>query len=565
MELEPSTPYFYVVTAVDESGNESAYSAEGTATTAPPMLSGWPNVLPDESSNSPAVGDIDGDGDPEIIVGNDKLYAWHHNGQEVLDGDNDLLTWGVFSSEGEDFIGPAALANLDGQPGLEIVAATYTSKQVFCFDHTGAVLPGWPKSTAYEVRAGVAVGDLDGDKDLEIVAVDQDAIMYAWHHDGSEVLDGDSDPGTDGVFYRFPDRPWWHYQMPAIADIDNDASDEIIIGTQDSTLYVLNGNGSDVPGWPVALADFGGGGVVVGDIDDDGDLEIVGTVKNTSQLVAFSHTGTLLWSRWAHMTQFFNPSPALGDLTGDGKLEIVYPASNGKLEVRRYNGTYLPGFPIDYSTTSYTESSPILADVSGDGNPDIIVGDETKLIQAFDVGGNLISGFPLSAQAAFRGTPTATDLDGDGDIEILAVAFDRTIYAWDFDRPYAAEACPWPEYKANSHRNSWIDYVVPTAVEEKEPPVRTAGLDQNIPNPFNPTTTIAFYVPEGAPLKATLVVYDVTGARVRTLADGVVPPGRHEVRWNGTNDNGNRVGTGVYFYRLEMPGFSDTKKMVLLK
>jgi hypothetical protein len=561
----PSTRYYYVVAAIDESGNESLLSPEASATTAPPMQYGWPNALPEESANSPAVGDIDGDGDLEIVVGNDVLYAWHHDGQEVIDGDNDLLTWGVFSAQGEDYIGPVALAQIDREPGLDIVAATLTSKEVFCFDHTGAVLPGWPKSTSYEVRAGVAVGDLDGDTDFEIIVIDQDAIMYAWHHDGLEVRDGDNNPGTDGVFYRFPDRPWWHYQMPAVGDIDNDNADEIIIGTQDSTLYVLNGDGSNVPGWPVALGDFAGGGVAVGDIDDDGDLEIVATVKNTSNLRAYSHDGIQMWSKWAHMTLFFNPSPSLGDLTGDGKLEIVYPASNGKLEVRRHDGTYLPGFPIDYSTTSYTESSPVLADLSGDGFPDIIIGDETKLIQAFDSGGNPLDGFPLASQAAFRGTPAATDLDDDGDIEILAVSYDRTVYAWDFDKPYDSDACPWPEAKANSHRNSWMGFVVPTAVESETTPVLHARLEQNIPNPFNPVTMIVFYVPEGAPLKTSLTVYDVTGARVKTLVADVMPSGRYEVRWNGTNNRGNRVGTGVYFYRLSMPGFADTKKMVLLK
>jgi hypothetical protein len=563
--LTPSTRYYYVAAAVDESGNESALSAEASATTAPPMQQGWPNPLPEESSNSPAVGDIDGDGDVEIVVGNDLLYAWHHDGQEVRDGDSNLQTWGVFSDQGEDFAGPAALARLDNQPGLEIVAATLTSKQVFCFDHTGANLPGWPKTTSYEVRAGVVVGDLDGDKDFEIIAVDQDAIMYAWHDDGQEVRDGDADPGTDGVFYRFPDTPWWHYQMPAVCDIDDDGADEIIIGTQDSTLYVLNGDGSNVPGWPVDLGDFAGGGVAVGDLDDDGDLEIVCTVKNTSNVRAYSHTGTLLWSKWAAMTLFFNPTPALGDLNGDGKLETVYASSNGKVMVWKHDGKSLPGFPIDYSTSSYTESSPILADVSGDGLPDIIIGDETKLIQAFDASGNLLDGFPLSAQAAFRGTPTVTDLDADNDLELVAVGFDRTVYAWDFDQPYNPHANPWPEFKANSHRNACIGFVVPTATEEENAPPVSAGLEQNIPNPFNPVTTIVFYVPEGSDRMTTLIVYDVTGAKVKTLSNGILPSGRHQARWNGTDDRGNRVGTGVYFYRLTMPGFADTKKMVLLK
>ncbi len=565
IELTPSTRYYYVVAAIDESGNESPVSPEASATTTPPMQYGWPNELPMESSNSPAIGDIDGDGDVEVIVGNDELYAWHHDGQEVRDGDDNLQTWGVFSTLGQDYVGPAALARLDNKPGLEIVAATLTSRQVFCFDYTGAVLPGWPKSTSYAVRAGVVVGDLDGDGDFEIIAIDQDAIMYAWHHDGQEVRDGDGDPGTDGVFYRFPDTPWWHYQMPAVCDIDGDGADEIIIGTQDSTLYVLNGDGSNVPGWPVELGDFAGGGVAVGDLDNDGDFEIVCTVKNTSNVRAYSHTGTLLWSKWAHMTLFFNPTPSLGDLDGDGMLEVVYPASNGKLEVWRHNGANMPGFPIDYSTTSYTESSPIIADVSGDGMPDIIIGDETKLIQAFDSGGNLLDGFPLSSQNAFRGTPTVTDLDGDGDIEIVAVGYDRTVYAWDFDQPYDPAACPWPEFKANSHHNACIGYTMPTAVTEDPVAMIRAGLEQNIPNPFNPVTTITYYVPEGAARMASLTVYDVTGARVRTLADGMHPPGRHQVRWNGTNSSGNQVGTGVYFYRLVMPGYTNTRKMVLLK
>jgi len=565
MGLTPSTRYYYVVAAVDESGNESPPSPEESATTPPPSLYGWPNTLPDESANSPAVGDVDGDGDVEVFVGNDRMYAWHHDGQELRDGDNNLQTWGVFSDQGEDFIGPAALANIDGKPGLDIIAAAYTSMEVYCFDYTGAVLPGWPKSTSFGVRASVMAADLDGDHDFEIIAIDQDAIMYAWHHDGLEVRDGDGIPGTDGVFYRFPDTPWMHYQAPAACDIDDDGDEEIVIGTQDSTLYVLNGDGSHAPGWPVALGDFGGGGVAIGDIDDDGDLEIVCTVKNTSSIRVYSHDGIWQWSRFAHQTLFFNPSPALGDLTGDGKLEIVYPGSNGKLYVFRYNGTPLAGWPIDYSTTSYTESSPVLADVSGNGLPDIVLGDETKQIQAFDSGGNLLDGFPLSSQNAFRGTPIATDLDGDDDLDILAVGYDRTVYAWDFDQPFDPDACPWPEFRANSHRNGCIGFAVPTAIENESTPAARAGLEQNVPNPFNPVTTIVFHVPDGAALQTTLTVYDVTGARVKTLVNRDMPSGRHEVRWDGTNEWGHGVGTGVYFYRISMPGFSDTKKMVLLK
>jgi hypothetical protein len=563
--LTPSTRYFYVVAGVDESGNESLYSDEAFASTNPPQLGGWPNVVTNPSTSSAAVGDVDGDGDMEVVVGNDHLYAWHDDGQELRDGDNDILTWGVFADQGDGFVASVALARLDGKPGLNIVAASLNTMEVFCYDHTGTVLPGWPQTTLYGVRAGMAVGDLDGDADFEIVAIDQNAYLYAWHHDGSEVRDGDGNPGTNGVFRIFPNTPWWHYQTPALCDLDGDGADEIIAATQDSTLYVMGGDGTDLPGWPKALPDFAGGGVAVGDIDEDGDLEIVCPSKNSSEIRAFHHDGSTLWVRWFAQGLFFNPSPALADLDSDGKLETVLPASNGKLYIIKYDGSDLPGWPVDYSTTTNSSSSPIVADISGDGAPDIILGDESKFINAWDVAGNLLDGFPLATQDAIRGTPAATDLDGDGDVEIIAAGYDRKVYVWDVDQPYDPDASPWPQFYANSHNNGRSGFYVATDVADDVAPLLRAGLEQNVPNPFNPTTAIVFHVPLGIVGAVSLVVYDVTGARVKTLADGPMTAGRHTREWNGTNHRGNRVSSGVYFYRLTMRGFVDTKKMVLLK
>jgi hypothetical protein len=288
-------------------------------------------------------------------------------------------------------------------------------------------------------------------------------------------------------------------------------------------------------------------------------------VRNTSSLILYELDGSLVWSRYVHQNLFFNPSPSLADLTGDGKLEIIYPGSNGKLQVKLYNGNNLPGFPVTYSATTYTESSPVVADVSGDGLPDVLVGDEGKLINAWDASGSMIDGFPLATQNAVRGTPAVVDFDGDGDVDVVGVSFDRKVYAWDAAVPYDETASLWPEYKANSHRNACVGYEVPSPVEDGRAPSTVARLGQNIPNPFNPVTTIAFQVPDGTPLRVSLVVYDVTGARIKTLANGPMAAGLHSRRWEGTDERGNRVSTGVYFYRLEMPGFADTKKMVLLK
>jgi M6 family metalloprotease-like protein len=94
-------------------------------------------------------------------------------------------------------------------------------------------------------------------------------------------------------------------------------------------------------------------------------------------------------------------------------------------------------------------------------------------------------------------------------------------------------------------------------------PAQALALSQNVPNPFNPTTTIRFTLPERAAV--LLSVYDVSGALVRELANGEYGAGPHDVEWNGRDDRGNAVGSGVYFYRLITDKRTLTRKMTLLK
>jgi hypothetical protein len=88
-------------------------------------------------------------------------------------------------------------------------------------------------------------------------------------------------------------------------------------------------------------------------------------------------------------------------------------------------------------------------------------------------------------------------------------------------------------------------------------------LYQNVPNPFNPSTTIRFDAAEAAG-HVTLQIFDVKGRLVRTLLDTRVAVGK-SVRWDGTDDEGDPVATGIYLYRLSAPGFVETRKMLLLK
>jgi hypothetical protein len=88
-------------------------------------------------------------------------------------------------------------------------------------------------------------------------------------------------------------------------------------------------------------------------------------------------------------------------------------------------------------------------------------------------------------------------------------------------------------------------------------------LSQNVPNPFNPVTRIRYEL--GRTAHVTLSVYDVAGRMVRQLENGSVPPGIYTAVWDGTNENGAAVSSGIYFYRLQAGDFSHTRKMLLLK
>jgi len=95
-------------------------------------------------------------------------------------------------------------------------------------------------------------------------------------------------------------------------------------------------------------------------------------------------------------------------------------------------------------------------------------------------------------------------------------------------------------------------------------PMYEIELFQNYPNPFNPTTTISFSIPEES--KVELSVYNIKGQKVRTLTNNNFDKGNHSVVWNGIDDTGNSVGSGVYLYKLNVNGKSESvNKCLLLK
>jgi hypothetical protein len=102
-----------------------------------------------------------------------------------------------------------------------------------------------------------------------------------------------------------------------------------------------------------------------------------------------------------------------------------------------------------------------------------------------------------------------------------------------------------------------------SGVDEDEVPLRD-GLGQNAPNPFNPQTTIAYEVPAGG-CHVSIKIVDVSGRVVRHLVEGLQEEGRKEIVWDGRDDEGRELSSGVYFYRLVTPLSEATRKMLLLK
>jgi hypothetical protein len=114
--------------------------------------------------------------------------------------------------------------------------------------------------------------------------------------------------------------------------------------------------------------------------------------------------------------------------------------------------------------------------------------------------------------------------------------------------------------------HSGIDFNLPTAVEDEGEIAQRPSefeLYQNYPNPFNPETQIEYALKKTG--HVTLYIYNILGEKVKTLLEQDQPAGFYQINWDGKNDNGKSVSSGLYLYKLEVNGFSETKTMLLLK
>ncbi len=110
-------------------------------------------------------------------------------------------------------------------------------------------------------------------------------------------------------------------------------------------------------------------------------------------------------------------------------------------------------------------------------------------------------------------------------------------------------------FNSMSHRDIELEFEAPLP--------SSFALHQNYPNPFNPVTTIRYDVPDNGLVR--IIIYDLMGRKIKTLVDGVSTPGRYSITWDGTDDFGKPVSSGMYFYRMKSIDFQSVKKLMLLK
>ena len=291
------------------------------------------------AGTTPAIGDLDGDGVPEIIG------IAQQGGVQALRPDGSLKWQGeivAFQSFPTNKYGQVALADLDGDGLSEIVVGPYA------FSHQGDLL--WHGTAAGSSLYGSMPVDLDLDGDLEIV--DGNA---AFDHTGSLL--------------------WQNTEVPrsgrtAIADLLGGPRPEIVVADL-GRVYLLSADGEliwqrYVPAVTPYVSQHGGGTPAIGDIDADGELEIV--VGHSATLTSLSADRTIEWSIESRDGSAL-ASPTLFDFDGDGDLEVAFIDEVGLRVVDGLAGDVLFA-NSDRSTTA--SDVPVVADVDGDGHAELL-------------------------------------------------------------------------------------------------------------------------------------------------------------------------------------------------
>lgn len=315
--------------------------------------------------------------------------------------------------------------NLDEDSLLEVVYSSGLFTYAFKID--GSALAGWPKQLDFPADGAPAFGDIDGDSIGEIVVTTHkpgsanEGSIYAWEGDGSSVA------GFPVILEGGA------IKTPALADLDGDGALEIVLSVRnwpEGFVYVYRGDGSPFPNWPQRMDYTPGSAVAVGDINDDDIPEII--VESYYSLNVYNTQGVVVEGfpfTPGDDRVFSFSTPVLADLDDDGHREIIFgdhslSLGDGQVYVLRSDGTAFPGWP---KVTGYwIYGPPSIGDIDGDGILDIAIGDQVlsasplnKVYAWNSLSGEALDGFPVTGLNSINNQIILADLDGDTAIELM--------------------------------------------------------------------------------------------------------------------------------------------------
>ena len=420
----------------------------------------------------PSFGDLDGDGDGDLVVASGDEFLYAENTGSATNAAFILHTGAPNPLAGHEvgIRATASLGDLDGDGDLDLVAGEIDG--VFsCFENTGSAV-----SAVFVHRTGAgcplhlqdvgtesspSLADLDGDGDVDLVSGERLSGRFFYYENSignfvprtgaANPLDGQ---GVGGATDR---------STPAVGDLDADGDLDLIAGELDGTLNYFENTGSGPsPAFvartgaanPLNGQDVGSTSIAsLGDLDGDEDLDLVVVAGNSSTPGYFENTGTPLSAAFIKRTGTANPlpliagglrpAPSLGDLDGDDDLDLVGGDLDGSFHYLENTGTATnPGFivrtgaanPLDGQSVEGNYSAPSLSDLDGDGDLDVFAGDTIGLLHYFENTGTAAGAAfvartgaanPLDGQGVGRDSaPSLGDLDGDGDPDLVAGGVD---------------------------------------------------------------------------------------------------------------------------------------------
>ena len=411
-------------------------------------------------------------------------------------------------------------------------------------------------------------GDYDGDGKTDRAMVDRAANPNKWYIYSSET----GEQGVEGI-------PWGWEWAGMTADFKIVTNDYDGDGKTDRAII------SPTNQWMILSSETGGAGVegipwtwqweefnencelVLGDYDGDGKIDraMVDRAVNPNKWYIYSsETGNqgvdgIPWGwEWAGMTADFKI--VTNDYDGDGKTDraIISPTNQWMILSSETGGAGVEGIPWTWQWEEFNENCElVLGDYDGDGKIDRAMVDRAVnpnkwYIYSSETGNQGVDGIPWGWEFDKMDETSQFvigDYDGDDKADRAITNHYEGIY-YTAGKWFILNSIPNEIY--NPYNSNIIDE------DNDQLSIVNYQLEQNYPNPFNPGTTIKFSLNNTTNVK--LAVFNTKGEKVASLINGSLAHGAHSVNFNGANLN-----SGVYYYTLETPVKSITKKMILIK